>query len=382
MFFDKVNNKTGEVSPYQNAFYKGLEFKIYYPTETHPKSRITVEGSLHKYWNNGSHNFNDFNISNVYEVLQELETSFKINSYQCRLLQLEIGINILPPIKSKIIVNNCMFYKTTRFKSIFTNDEGNYNQIKAQRFFVKIYDKMTHYKSKGFKIDNETLRIEKKYSKSEDLHKIGIYTMKDLIEYGLHNFKPMLLDMWDNVIYYDNNLLKNHPNRYKYNSIDYWQSLTKRQRKYELEKLNKLYKENPESIKNIVSNLISKKVDFLNSELYQINPLYIELKQYNLPIENNNQNKRVCLVTGLNISMQKEDSFLLSHTGLNYYFNTDKKVFNEVKRKHLSDKWQKSNFTIQIKEIAHNIRTYKSNKEQKQRFIYPMEQNNLLDRYF
>ena len=128
--------------------------------------------------------------------------------------------------------------------------------------------------------------------------------------------------------------------------------------------------------------MISEKVDFLNSELYQINPLYIELKQYNLPIENNNQNKRVCLVTGLNISMQKEDSFLLSHTGLNYYFNTDKKVFNEVKRKHLSDKWQKSNFTIQIKEIAHNIRNYKSNKEQKQKFIYPMEQNNLLDRYF
>ena len=91
---------------------------------------------------------------------------------------------------------------------------------------------------------------------------------------------------------------------------------------------------------------------------------------------------RICLVTGLNISMQKEDSFLLSHTGLNYYFNTDKKVFNEVKRKHLSDKWQKSNFTIQIKEIAHNIRNHKYNKEQKQRFIYPVEQNNLLNNFF
>ena len=75
--------------------------------------------------------------------------------------------------------------------------------------------------------------------------------------------------------------LKTTQNRYKYNSIDYWQSLISRQRKYQLSKLNNLYKENPESIKNIVSDLISKKVDFLNSELYQINPLYIELKQYN-----------------------------------------------------------------------------------------------------
>ena len=281
VFFDKVNNKTGEVSKYQNAFFKGLEFKIFYPTETHPNSRITVRGSLHKYWNNDSHNFNDFNISNVFEVLQELETKFNIKPNQCRLLQLEIGINILPPIKSKIIVNGCLFYKTMQFKNTFTKDEGNYKQIMAQRFFFKVYDKRTHYQNKGFKIDNEILRIEKKYSKSEDLHKLGIYTMQDLIEYGLQNFKPMLLDMWDNVIYYDKNLLKNHPNRYKYNSIDYWQSLTPRRRKYQLEKLNNLYKNNPESIKNKVSNLISKKVDFLNSELYQINPLYIELKQYN-----------------------------------------------------------------------------------------------------
>ena len=280
VFFDKVNNKTGEVSKYQNAFFNGLEFKIFYPTETHPKGRMTVEGSYHKYWNNGSHNFNDFNIQNVYEVLQDLKTHFNINPNHCRLLQLEIGINILPPIKSKIIVNNCLFYKTTQLKTIFTRDEGYYKQIKAQQFRVKIYDKRTHYESKGFKINNEIFRVEKGYSKNTDLHKLGIYTIEDLINYGLHNFKPMLLEMWNNVLYYDKEVLKNHPNKYKYNSIDYWQSLTTNERKNEKKTLKKLYN-NPNSIKTKISNLISKKVDLLNSELFQINPLYIELKQHN-----------------------------------------------------------------------------------------------------
>jgi len=37
------------------------------------------------------------------------------------------------------------------------------------------------------------------------------------------------------------------------------------------------------------------------------------------------------MVTGLDISMQKEGSFLLSHKGLKYYFERDKKTFDEVK---------------------------------------------------
>jgi len=41
--------------------------------------------------------------------------------------------------------------------------------------------------------------------------------------------------------------------------------------------------------------------------------------------------KRFCLVTGLNISMQKSDSILLSHTGLRYYLKTDIKINNYFK---------------------------------------------------
>ena len=138
-----------------------------------------------------------------------------------------------------------------------------------------------------------------------------------------------------------------------------------------------VYRENPESIKNIVSNLISEKVDLLNSKLYLINPLCIELNQYNNTTQPIDPSKRICIISGLNISMQKKGSFLLSITGLKYYFNTDKKIYNEIKRQYLTDKWLNSSFDIQIKEIAHNIRTIRNNQKNKQSRLYPIYQYNL-----
>ena len=39
----------------------------------------------------------------------------------------------------------------------------------------------------------------------------------------------------------------------------------------------------------------------------------------------------VCPVTGINISMQKGSSFLLSHTGLKYLYNTARKLYEAIK---------------------------------------------------
>ena len=62
--------------------------------------------------------------------------------------------------------------------------------------------------------------------------------------------------------------------------------------------------------------------------------------------------------------MQKKTSILLSHTGLKYYYKTDKKIFNEIKQKHLTSKWFSANEKIIIKELAHNIRNkYYNNRK-------------------
>lgn len=65
---------------------------------------------------------------------------------------------------------------------------------------------------------------------------------------------------------------------------------------------------------------------------------------------------KLCRLTGLDISMQKANSILLSHTGLKYYYATDRPKFWRVYNKYLSKKWVDADFDKQIKELAHNIR--------------------------
>ena len=69
--------------------------------------------------------------------------------------------------------------------------------------------------------------------------------------------------------------------------------------------------------------------------------------------------------------MQKKDIFLLSHTGLNYYYKTDRKVFEEITTNHLTEIWKDCDYKTQIKEIAHNIRdTYRGQRAKQKRLYY------------
>jgi hypothetical protein len=380
-FQNLLNTTTGELSIKSNAFYRGLEFKIYDITEKTPYKRLTIEGSLHKYWNNGAHNFNDFGINEIQEVKQDLKETFNIDFNNCLLKQLEIGINILPPVKTKQILRYCLIHKTSQLKSIYTKDEGNYIQTKNQRHFIKLYDKRTHYVNKGFEIDTEIFRIEKKWSKMVELNDKGIFTLNDLIKHDLLNFKSDLLNLWNDVLFYDWQSLKGLKHNVSYSNVNYWLELKETNYnnfKYHRNNLNNLIKKQPNNLKKQIADLISNKVDLLNVKTTQINPLYIGLKTVVSTIENTDKNRLKCLVTGLNISMQK-DSLLLSHTGIKYYKKTDAKVYNEIKRKYLSAKWVDANNETQIKELAHNIRNTYNNRNIKQNRIYTANQYNLFD---
>ena len=374
-FHSKVNLSTGEVGVYSNAYYKGLEFKSYIPTKANPNGRITVEGSLHKFWNKGAHNFNDFGRGEIYLVLEELSNSFNIKSDNCRLVNLELGVNINPPLKTKYILQRCIMHKKDVLKNVHTKDEGNYIQSRKQRHVIKLYDKKTHYANQGFDIKDEIMRIEIKFSRMHQLNQMGIYTLSDLMNYGLSGFKNHLLREWDNVLFYDKKALKGNKNEHSYSSSLYWQELNNELFKYHRNKLRDLISATPNNLHKTIRDLIEDKVDFINEKTTQINHLYIPL----LKGVYNSKERRFCKVTGLNISMQKESSFLLSHTGLKYYFKTDKKVYDEVKRKYLSDRWKNESHQIEIREIAHSIRTEKYNKSVRRRRLYPPHQMQMFD---
>lgn len=373
-FIAKVSTKTGELGAYIYAYYQGLEFRIYEITEKTNYKRITIEGSLHKYWNKGAHNFNDFGIKEIKEVLNDLKSKFKIEAKNCVLRQLEIGVNLTPPYKTKDILKGCILHKTNDFKWVYTKDEGNYIQSVSQRHFIKIYDKRTHYENKGFKIPIEIMRVEKKWRKMIELNNRNIYTLEDLINNDLFNFKTDLVQLWQDVLFCDLETIKGTKNENKYNNLNWWESLNYNNFKYHRNKLNKLLKLNPNNTKQTIANLIDQKVNILNNKTTQINPLCIGLKTVVLPIHKEDENRRFCLVTGLNISMQRNDSFLLSHTGIKYYQKTDNKIFKELLQKHLPNKWTDADQDTKVKELAHNIRTIHTSQIRKQIRLYPESQ--------
>jgi len=146
--------------------------------------------------------------------------------------------------------------------------------------------------------------------------------------------------------------------------------------KYHRNNLRKFTSKHPSNTKKIISDLIRKKVDILNDKTTCINPLHIPL----IKGVNYSQQLRHCKVTGLNISMQKEDSSLLSHTGLKYYFNTNKKVYYQIRERYLTALWLDADYQTQIKEIAHNIRNNLKSMRITQKRLYPPQQLQMFDR--
>jgi hypothetical protein len=263
------------------AYYQGLKFIVFSPTIANPTGRITFEGSLHKFFNKGRHNFNDFGVSDVIMVFKDLDLLFGISASNCVLKQLELGVNINPPISSKLVVRSCFLHGTKRFGWQSTRDEGQYIKSDCSRKTIKIYDKAIHYRKKGYKMPYEILRYEVKFKKMEILNKSGIYTLSDLVNRGLSDLaKGFLIKEWKRVLFCDEVIIKQSGYSQKYIDLNYWLNLT--ENNYELFKyhrgnLNKLYIENPQNMKKEIEGLISLKIDDLNpktTEMYRLYTVY------------------------------------------------------------------------------------------------------------
>ena len=309
--------------------------------------RTLFKGSLHKFYNRGLHNHNDFDLNAFNSVLRRLECEFGIRPENLRLEQMEYGLNIIPPIATDTILNHLLEHGCREFERVLNSSRGSYSQIERTEYILKIYNKAKQYKQ-----PNQILRFEIK-AKTGKFKSIApnVHTLFDFIRSDKRAFILSLINEWERVTLFDPTIntqfLK--PHQIKYRDVENWRGWFKRSDTTVNRHRNKVRLLNAQIGENVqmqIRDLFFQKINSLqgvrNSDFTQIN--------------------RVCKLTGIDISMQREDSFLLSHKGLKHLKETNISEFERIKMKYLPVNWRNESEYNQIKEIAHSIRNAFNNR--------------------
>lgn len=191
---ENVSGKTKQIP--RIAKYKNLTFKVY------ESGLILIHGSIHKYFNQGFHNFNDFTHENYLTALKQLEIDFGIKPENIRIQTLEYGINITPPIDTNTILKYCFVHGRTKLTEPISYLTGRYKQANYQKFVFKLYNKKLQYE-KVFTIEAEILRIEIKQTNWTEYRAKGIFTLADFNNFDKVLFVKDLIKQWERVIYYN-----------------------------------------------------------------------------------------------------------------------------------------------------------------------------------
>ncbi len=257
-----INRETGEFKPKRVAMYKNIKITIA------DSGFIEFSGSIHKYLNDGIHNYNDFSHSDYKEALKRIYEDFRISPENMWIQNLEYGVNITPPLKSYLILNNCFLHKRQTISKPINNNNGHYIQAEHKRnYIIKVYDKAKQYRPINNEIKGqEILRIEVKQIRWQKYRKVGIYTLNDFNKYDKSPFIDDLINKWDELVFY--NPLANQSNfGEKYSNPNYWVSLLDKNIKTyyrNILNLRTLNSENGKNIQEEIKWLILDKIKYLN----------------------------------------------------------------------------------------------------------------------
>ncbi len=252
-----MDSDTDEAIGCQIAEFSGLKFIIGF-------SSMRVEGSLHKYRNGGSHNYNQFNRVELLAVLTELEAEFGINPKTATLHNVEFGVNITSEgISTVDLVEGLEIHQSMRFKW-FAISDSNFKQCEHTQYFLKAYDKALQYDLSG-----QLFRWEMKVFKMKKLQNFKIFTLSDLVKPGiLDAIGVHLLRLWNDSLFINPSKTAPYPES-DWDNPRYWLRLNSQnkrlfqRRKLELEE----HERNHENIKaKIHDQIISTWFDLLYPE--------------------------------------------------------------------------------------------------------------------
>ncbi|MDF0715753.1 hypothetical protein PY092_06310 [Muricauda sp. 334s03] len=227
-------NSIGKAYIIEKFRHKNLIFQFVRNTEGE-LIKLKVSGSIHKYWNNGLHNANQFTFEDFNEAVRMLENQFELDLDKMFLQPPEYGVNLIntPEIFDGIYLSNQDLISNTMCinRSMYSNQLSHVrsSKIAGSRdgdFKSKFYCKTTE---QALFVDNhEVFRSEIVYRRNRSYYNKGIKTLKDLIAINNHKFFIRKhLDQISQMVIYDPTIYLNKRHReynktLKYSNPLYW----------------------------------------------------------------------------------------------------------------------------------------------------------------
>lgn len=254
--FEQISNfcnKDGEL--HKTVYkYKGVSFHYFNNSGT-----ILMYGSFHKYWNDGVHNYNNFNYNNFLESVNNLLNKFSINPEYCILKNIEYGVNL----GIKYDVNKTLDCLLLHENKTPLKPRKTDFRFEHQQYHLKIYNKSEHFKL--ICNSDNILRVEVNHKRMIKLNENGIHNLNDLLNSDcLTFFDKQLLTHWNNILMYDFTIDKKKLNKADivalkdYQSPLYWQYLMPNHRHRPKQRLKKIIIDSSEQIQQYISNEIEQ----------------------------------------------------------------------------------------------------------------------------
>lgn len=318
--------------------------------ETTKKNEFTKLEILlkpHYYFNNNLHNANDFKALDCINVLNEIKDKFNLPK-ELRIINIEFGLNFISPINCKDLITYSIFHDKNEF--ITSSDNLKYSKIgfkhdkngKANNYKkIKFYAKGLQF-PKYSNID--TARFEIKSKKSAYIQSLGIYTLEDLLKIETYQtLAKTIKEEFNNVLILDinnkgqnlktkdKNKLIEHLNTFKWSKAIQMSKNTFRNTKTAYFKLlDKTGYNIHTDLRQIIDNKLNKllKDCAIFPPLEQIKDCAI-LNSYIMENGTINTNRK-CIVTGIELTQEKEDAKYIRTSTLKYLHENDKNKFIEV----------------------------------------------------
>ena len=194
-------------SKYKKEIGENLQLDFHKINDFNEFDYVDVCISPHYHFNNYLHNGNDLTpencIKSIFEILDYLH--IKSDEYiELKVVNLEVGVNIIPETDVKELINGIYYSKKTPFK-VYYSKIPHYRRTEkkdSEYKIIKTYAKgLQCHERKQYEVDINTFRFEVKTKKHRKIKSLGITTAKDLLNIAKYpRLAEELINEWQNVL--------------------------------------------------------------------------------------------------------------------------------------------------------------------------------------